>query len=84
MPYLAPSTGRRLQKKLRTSSPQIAACKGGSPVFIPVPQRVFEVAPLVPGVPSLDAKPHSSGVTRREGKEEVRIKKEEMPSAAIS
>src|ERR1700694_2365936 len=31
----------------------------------PVPQRVFEVAPLVPGSPSLDVKPHSPGETRR-------------------
>jgi len=31
------------------------------------PQRVFEVAPLVPGSPSLDGKPHSPGGTRRRG-----------------
>ena len=29
------------------------------------PQRVFEITPLVPGSPSLDARPHSPGGTRR-------------------
>src|ERR1051326_5826142 len=28
------------------------------------PQRVFEITPLVPGSPSLDARPHSPGGTR--------------------
>ncbi|PYJ80175.1 MAG: hypothetical protein DME69_01835 [Verrucomicrobia bacterium] len=36
------------------------------------PQRVFEVAPLVPGFLSLDVKPHSPGGTRR--LEEFRFK----------
>src|SRR5207249_12078134 len=43
------------------------ACKIQFVVLIPVPQRVFEVAPLVPGSPSLDGKPHSPGGTRRLG-----------------
>jgi hypothetical protein len=63
-----------LMERKGTSEMQHGTCKVPRITFIPVPQRVFEVAPLVPGFPSLDAKPHSSGVTRREVKEEVRFK----------
>jgi hypothetical protein len=51
-----------------TARPAVAsyhsACKRARMVFIPSPQRVFEMAPLVPGFPLLDVKPHSPGGTR--------------------
>jgi hypothetical protein len=33
--------------------------------LLDAPQRVFEITPLVPGSPSLDARPHSPGGTRQ-------------------
>ena len=55
---------RRRPWKARASRTKIDACKAAGLVFISAPQRVFEVAPLVPGFPSLDVKPHSPGETR--------------------
>src|SRR5437763_17177242 len=37
----------------------------GSSLFL-ASQRVFEITPLVPGSPSLDARPHAPGETRRQ------------------
>jgi len=59
------TSGRVLCGQKQCALPGNATCISCAVVFIDRPQRVFEVAPLVPGFPSLDVKPHSSGETRR-------------------
>jgi hypothetical protein len=59
----------------------VRTCNFAQMVFIPRPAASFlNVAPLVPGFASLDAKPRSPGETRRFGKDEGGREKDEIAS----
>jgi hypothetical protein len=47
------------------------------------PQRVFEIAPLVPGSPSLDVRPLSPGGTRRSERKKQEGRRMKCREAAV-
>src|SRR5437879_1653439 len=51
-----------------------AACKIAEMLFIPRSTASFVITPLVPGLPSLDVKPHSPGETRQSERKKSEFK----------
>ena len=58
----------RDRRRSETAATANAACKAAAGVHSTSRSEFLNVAPLVPGFPSLDVKPHSPGETRRFGR----------------